>query len=522
MIMAAIIPVNAHLSENSFTLQPTFSFHTLNRESDLLSMVNPDDKPQFIDIDIAHPDIIRTTGGGHSLKTVNCKNGEVFQMGLINDPVADPERIHGPSVDYRFKIEDINKDSIKVFVYTMPPSQLKQDSEFKYGISIDGGKPVVFNNFFRQNPLSLGQMSTMSSLMNCAAFKVEDGKHRLTLHVGDPGIIITRILIIWGDCESNIIEQQTSKAECSNTIQTTYLYGDDVRIGRPYSKDPHVIHYGDCYFMYYTIPPYEGIPNSGWNIGIALSKDLTNWKRIGEITPMNGCEYERNGLCAPAAIVRNDTIHLFYQTYGNRERDAICHAWSTDGINFSRNSTNPIFHPTGDWNCGRAIDAEVCEYKGKYFLYFASRDKAFERQLLGVATAPIYTNFNREDWTQAADYSILQPQLPWEGLCIEGPSIAKHNGKLYMFYAGSYNNVPQQIGMAVSDDGINWKRISDQPFLPNGKAGDWNTSESGHPHIFTDNDGSMWLFFQGNNDNGFTWYISRKRILWDNDTCILK
>ena len=28
----------------------------------------------------------------------------------------------------------------------------------------------------------------------------------------------------------------------------------------------------------------------------------------------------------------NDQIHLFYQTYGNWEKDAICHAWSQDGI----------------------------------------------------------------------------------------------------------------------------------------------------------------------------------------------
>jgi predicted GH43/DUF377 family glycosyl hydrolase len=189
---------------------------------------------------------------------------------------------------------------------------------------------------------------------------------------------------------------------------------------------------------------------------------------------------------------------------------------SSDGIHFERNPTNPVFHPSGDWNCGRAIDAEVCLFKGRYFLYFATRDSAFKIQKLGVAVAPGSTSFNKEDWRQAADSSILYPELPWEDECIEGPSIAEQGGKLYMFYAGAYNNHPQQIGVAVSDDGLSWKRLFKEPFLPNGKPGEWNASESGHPHLFTDADGRTYLFFQGNNDQGKTWYLSNKEVFWKN------
>jgi long-subunit acyl-CoA synthetase (AMP-forming) len=60
-----------------------------------------------------------------------------------------------------------------------------------------------------------------------------------------------------------------------------------------------------------------------------------------------------------------------------------------------------------------------------------------------------------------------------------------------MFYAGGYNNEPQQIGCAVSTDGIRWKRLSKKPFLPNGAPGSWNASESGHPGVFVDKDGHL-------------------------------
>lgn len=294
-------------------------------------------------------------------------------------------------------------------------------------------------------------------------------------------------------------------------------YGDTSRKGVPFSKDPHVVSFNGRYLMYFSIPPYQNDPKSGWNIGVAQSEDLVNWEKVGEVTPAEGADYEKKGLCAPCAVVKDGKVHLFYQTYGNNRKDAICHAVSEDGINFKRNPTNPIFSPTGDWNCGRAIDAEVYHFKDRYFLYYATRDKDYKIQMQGVAVAPGDTDFSRDDWKQATDAPILAPVHEWEGQCIEGASIIKRGNRLVMFYAGSYNNAPQQVGVAVSKDGIVWKRLSDEPFLTNGKPGEWNSSESGHPHIFEDADGRTYLFYQGNNDKGKTWYLSQKEVLWKKD-----
>ena len=71
-----------------------------------------------------------------------------------------------------------------------------------------------------------------------------------------------------------------------------------------------------------------------------------------------------------------------------------------------------------------------------------------------------------------------------------------------MFYAGGYNNEPQQIGAAESDDGIHFRRISQRPLVSNGSPGSWNASESGHPFLFADDDGRHYLFDQGNRDQG--------------------
>lgn len=290
----------------------------------------------------------------------------------------------------------------------------------------------------------------------------------------------------------------------------------DTSRGKAFSKDPTVIWFKDRYLMYYSVPPYgDGRTPDGWYTGLAESHDLNYWRKVADIQPPS--ELEHKGFCAPCAMVKDDVIHLFYQTYGGWRNDAIAHATSTDGIHFTADPSSPIFKPTGDWTCGRAIDADVIPWNGQLMLYCATRDPEMKIQKLVVASAPLDSDYSRDCWTQRCTDSILQPELPWEGECIEAPALCEHNGKLFMFYGGAYNNKPQQVGCAVSTDGLTWKRVSDQPVLPNGKPGEWNSSESGHPFAFTAPDGTQHLFFQGNDDMGKTWFLSRKTIHWDGD-----
>jgi predicted GH43/DUF377 family glycosyl hydrolase len=302
------------------------------------------------------------------------------------------------------------------------------------------------------------------------------------------------------------------------------MYYADAVSGRPFSKDPAVVRFQGRYWLYYSVPPYEGKPTKGWTIGVATSENLVDWAKVGELR--NTGEAEKRGFTAPGAIVLRGKVHLFYQTYGNGKRDAICHAWSDDGLTFTRNPSNPVFRPIGNWTVGRAIDADVIPHGDKLLLYWATRDPEMKIQMQGVAAAPLESDFSRKHWKQLhTDGPILAPTVPtrlddpdldlaWEKRCIEAAAMARHNGRLYMFYAGGYNNDPQQIGVAVSDDGVNFKRLSDKPLVPNGQPGSWNSSESGHPFLFQDEDGQDYLFFQGNNTGGKTWYLSVVPIDW--------
>ena len=283
--------------------------------------------------------------------------------------------------------------------------------------------------------------------------------------------------------------------------------------GRYFAKDPCVIRFQGKGYLYFSKQLLEEAGFDKFVIGIAVSDDLENWEEIGVVLPEQAAE--GRGLAAPGAIVLDGVIHLFYQSYGQFPKDYICHATSTDGIHFDRDPSNPIVTPTGDWNVHRAIDADVAVLGDELFLYWATRDPEAKIQMLGVSSAKLGSGYHREAWTQRCEASILKPELPWEQECIEAPAALARDGKMYLFYAGAYNCKPQQISCAVSEDGVHFTRLQDEPMLTNGPEGSWNASESGHPYVFEDEDGRVYLFYQGSPDGGKNWLLSRAEVFFD-------
>ena len=291
------------------------------------------------------------------------------------------------------------------------------------------------------------------------------------------------------------------------------LFTDDSGTRKSFAKDPAVVKFGGKYFLYYSVcVSYEG--REVFGIGIAESTDMENWSSAGRVPITQQCEC--NGIGAPGAIVLDGRMHLFYQTYGNGADDAICHAVSDDGIYFEKDGSNPVFRPSRSWCCGRAIDADVCVFGERLFLYFATRDHKMLVQRIGAASAPLRGGFGRGEWKECMQQSSVFPEFEWEGECTEAPAAAVFGGRVWMFYGGGYNCTPQQIGLAVSEDGVFFKKLSAEPFMKNGAPGSWNASESGHPYVFCDDDGRSYLFYQGSPDGGKSWYLSKTELNTEN------
>lgn len=300
---------------------------------------------------------------------------------------------------------------------------------------------------------------------------------------------------------------------------TEMRYGDSTRTSIPFAKDPTVIRLGDRYLMYYSVTAYEedkmpaGTMDTVWHSGIAGSTDLIHWSRVDELKLYDTSGERIWGAVAPCVKRFGGKIHLFYQRKwkgspsGNSN---IWHAVSKDGINFYNVYDEPILYMNSKWSIDRSIDAEVYRVGNKLILLFATRETTGEVQMLGMAEAPYHSDYGPDKWTLLSkEAPLMKPDFPWEMSCIEAPTVIEHKGVYYLFYAGAYNHEFQQIGLATSTDGYNYTRIApDGLFFHAGEEGTWNQGESGHPGVFQDKDGQVYLFFQGKASKNANYLLS--------------
>lgn len=295
-----------------------------------------------------------------------------------------------------------------------------------------------------------------------------------------------------------------------------------------HTKDPSVVRLGETYFMYHSIQQADG----SWGMAVARSENLLDWEHAADLKMR--LPDGKAGSAAPDAIVLDGKVRLFFQSYGgpaDANVDGICYAESDDGVTFTQpEMVEHLFAPSGDWNNGRAIDAEPHVIGEQLYVYWATRDPKGQVQMVGAHRAPLAGDAWQEvgAWEQVnPDEPLLAPTQPtaaddatldlaWEKRCIEAATLVEHDGLHYMFYAGGYNNDPQQIGVAISEDGRHFRRLFDgQPLLSPGPAGSWNAGESGHPGVFRDRDGRDYLFYQGDDpENGVPWHLSMVPIRW--------
>ena len=306
------------------------------------------------------------------------------------------------------------------------------------------------------------------------------------------------------------------------------LYGDPTPLGpeRPFAKDPTVIRHNGKYFMYYSVcasTSGKARPRKGWGGAIAESTDLVHWKRVGELKA-GGLDVpgQMEMWVAPCVKKIDGKIHMFAQgrvwRYADRRNEClIWHATSEDGVNFTFTEPRPMFVPQNKWSIERAIDAEVYRVGDRLMLMYATREKPDAKfQRLGIAWAPYASDWAADKWTELSiEKAFFEPELPWEMSCIEAPTVVERKGVWYMFYAGAYNHERQQIGVAWSKDGVNFVRGLEGPVFPHGKPGSWNAWESGHPGLFKDDDGRIYLFYQGKATHGGDYRLSCVEVVFE-------
>jgi hypothetical protein len=82
-----------------------------------------------------------------------------------------------------------------------------------------------------------------------------------------------------------------------------------------------------------------------------------------------------------------------------------------------------------------------------------------------------------------------------------------------MFYARRVQQRPATNRVATRPDGLKWTRLLTSPFLPHGKPGQGMRANRATLACMSRRTRDH-LFYQGNNDRGRTWYLSRVKLDW--------
>lgn len=206
---------------------------------------------------------------------------------------------------------------------------------------------------------------------------------------------------------------------------------------------PFVFEHGGSFYM-----AYVGFDGTGYQTGLARSRDLVRWQRLG-------------------CILRRDP---------------------TSDVTRYNVAMNWIVRETGLRSPGRL------EKAGGQFLgvFHAYPNAGYES---GPAVIGLCRSSDLMNW-RIGDI-VLRPEdgAEWERGGLYKPCLLRHGGTFYLFYNAKTpeRRWHEQIGVATSTDLERWTRHPGNPIVRNGGAGSWDERFASDPCVLID--GARWAFF---------------------------
>lgn len=88
------------------------------------------------------------------------------------------------------------------------------------------------------------------------------------------------------------------------------------------------------------------------------------------------------------------------------------------------------------------------------------------------------------------------PRGAWDERAAADPYAFESGGRLYLYYLGEDRARRQQLGVAVSYDGVRWKKLRSSPILELGAENSFDENGLGEPAVWQAH-GSYWMLYTG-------------------------
>jgi predicted GH43/DUF377 family glycosyl hydrolase len=248
--------------------------------------------------------------------------------------------------------------------------------------------------------------------------------------------------------------------------------------------NPSVIRQGDAYYSLFS-----GFDGKTWHTGLAVSADGVTWHKEGKILSPDPNTWEAGEIAANGSALADESEILYYYQADRLPNTRIGLARSANGHQWRRHGP-PVLDkgPRGSWDEMGVGDPEVIRLRRQYYMFYVGMDRA-RRQRLGVATSA-----DGIVWYKLRQNPILE--LGADGKFDENglgePAVWASNGYYWMLYTGRARDEVRRIGMARSQDGVQWER------LPEVFAGDrpWNSKVICDPTVLVES-GRVRVWFGG-------------------------
>lgn len=252
-------------------------------------------------------------------------------------------------------------------------------------------------------------------------------------------------------------------------VKTPYKYGMVVPPPQPntYTDSGSVFRYEGMWYMVYVI--YYETGRQGYETLLASSPNLLDWRPLGNILPFRPNAWDA------------------YQAAGY------------------------ISLQDPEWGGSNTLG----QYDGKYWLsYIGGDDRGYEAGDLEIGVANTEDPSVAEPWTRY-DEAVLKPSdgdaRDWElsklykSNVIRDPE-RRFGAEFIMYYNAVTRPEAEKIGMALSDDMVNWRRYREEPILVDGAA------IAGDPQVVRM--GDLWVMFYFNRED-----YARGTNTWDSFAC---
>jgi predicted GH43/DUF377 family glycosyl hydrolase len=250
--------------------------------------------------------------------------------------------------------------------------------------------------------------------------------------------------------------------------------------------DMSVLREGSTFRMWFSWRPMRGI-------ALAESSDAIHWMSPTLVlgpNPSSGWEDEVN---RPVVIKGNAGYQMWY-TGQTSDTSYIGYATSTDGLKWTRWSTEPVMRPDLAWEKQSVMAPYVMwnQSAGVYNMWYSGGDQ-YEPDAIGFATS-----LDGQLWTKrGAPVLSATNDGSWEGYKVAAGQVLQDNGWYVMFYIGFKDIDHAQIGIARSRDGITgWQKNPANPIIRPGFPWAWDYDAVYKPFAVLTDDG-WYLWYNG-------------------------